>query len=302
LKKKNSTTCKGIILAGGSGTRLYPSTLVTSKQLLPVYDKPMIYYPLSILIQAGISEILIISSAHDLPRIEELFGDGKHLGLQLSYAPQAEPNGIAEAFLIGENFINGDSVALILGDNLFTGPYLQTLVQKASENTTGATVFGYEVQDPSRYGVIAFDKNGQPKEIVEKPKNPSSRYAVTGLYFYDHNVVNIAKTLKPSPRGELEITDVNRVYLENAKLNVTILDRGYAWLDTGTADALHKASAYVQTLQERQGIQIGCIEEEAYKMDLISGEQLLQLADRYSSNSYGNYLKNLLPYEVLTKF
>ena len=299
MKKKNST-CKGIILAGGSGTRLYPSTLVTSKQLLPVYDKPMIYYPLSVLIQAGIREILIISSPHDLPRIEELFGDGKHLGLQLSYSAQPEPNGIAEAFLIGENFINGDPVALILGDNLFTGPHLQALVQKAAQTTSGATVFGYEVQDPSRYGVIAFDENRKPKEIIEKPKNPPSRYAVTGLYFYDHNVVNIAKTLKPSPRGELEITDVNRVYLQNTKLNVTILDRGYAWLDTGTADALHKASAYVQTLQERQGIQIGCIEEEAYKMDLISDAQLLQLANCYSSNSYGSYLKALIPCEVLT--
>lgn len=299
MKKKNST-CKGIILAGGSGTRLYPSTLVTSKQLLPVYDKPMIYYPLSVLIQAGIREILIISSPHDLPRIEELFGDGKHLGLQLSYSAQPEPNGIAEAFLIGENFINGDPVALILGDNLFTGPHLQALVQKAAQTTSGATVFGYEVQDPSRYGVIAFDENRKPKEIIEKPKNPPSRYAVTGLYFYDHNVVNIAKTLKPSPRGELEITDVNRVYLQNTKLNVTILDRGYAWLDTGTADALHKASAYVQTLQERQGVQIGCIEEEAYKMDLISDAQLLQLANCYSSNSYGSYLKALIPCEVLT--
>ena len=301
MKKKNSTKCKGIILAGGSGTRLYPSTLVTSKQLLPVYDKPMIYYPLSVLIQAGIREILIISSPHDLPRIEELFGDGKHLGLQLSYAAQPEPNGIAEAFLIGENFINGDPVALILGDNLFTGPHLQALVQKAAETTYGATVFGYEVQDPSRYGVIAFDEHGKPKEIIEKPKNPPSRYAVTGLYFYDHDVVNIARILKPSPRGELEITDVNRVYLQNAKLNVTILDRGYAWLDTGTADALHKASAYVQTLQERQGIQIGCIEEEAYKMNLITDEKLLQLANRYSSNSYGSYLKNLISCEVLTK-
>lgn len=260
----------------------------------------MIYYPLSVLIQAGIREILIISSPHDLPRIEELFGDGKHLGLQLSYSAQPEPNGIAEAFLIGENFINGDPVALILGDNLFTGPHLQALVQKAAQTTSGATVFGYEVQDPSRYGVIAFDENRKPKEIIEKPKNPPSRYAVTGLYFYDHNVVNIAKTLKPSPRGELEITDVNRVYLQNTKLNVTILDRGYAWLDTGTADALHKASAYVQTLQERQGIQIGCIEEEAYKMDLISDAQLLQLANCYSSNSYGSYLKALIPCEVLT--
>lgn len=300
MKKKNST-CKGIILAGGSGTRLYPSTLVTSKQLLPVYDKPMIYYPLSVLIQAGISEILIISSPHDLPRINELFGDGAQLGLQLSYAAQAEPNGIAEAFLIGENFINDDPVALILGDNLYTGPHLKTLVQKAAETTSGATVFGYEVQDPSRYGVIAFDENGLPKEIIEKPKNPPSRYAVTGLYFYDHNVVNIAKSLKPSPRGELEITDVNRIYLQNAKLNVTILDRGYAWLDTGTADALHKASAYVQTLQERQGIQIGCIEEEAYKMGFINEEQLFQIADSYSSNSYGNYLKNLLSQDILTK-
>ena len=299
MKKKNST-CKGIILAGGSGTRLYPSTLVTSKQLLPVYDKPMIYYPLSVLIQAGIREILIISSPHDLPRIEELFGDGKHLGLQLSYAAQSEPNGIAEAFLIGEGFINGDPVALILGDNLFTGPHLQALVQKAAQTASGSTVFGYEVQDPTRYGVIAFDENRKPKEIIEKPKNPPSRYAVTGLYFYDHNVVNIAKTLKPSPRGELEITDVNRVYLQNTKLNVTILDRGYAWLDTGTADALHKASAYVQTLQERQGIQIGCIEEEAYKMGFITEKQLLQLAERYSSNSYGSYLKALIPHEVLT--
>ncbi len=300
MKKKNST-CKGIILAGGSGTRLYPSTLVTSKQLLPVYDKPMIYYPLSVLIQAGIREILIISSPHDLPRIEELFGDGNHLGLKLSYAPQPAPNGIAEAFIIGEKFINGDPVALILGDNLFTGPHLQALVQKAAETTSGATVFGYEVQDPSRYGVIAFDENGRPKEIIEKPKNPPSRYAVTGLYFFDHNVVNIAKTLKPSSRGELEITDVNRVYLQNSKLNVTIIDRGYAWLDTGTADALHKASAYVQTLQERQGIQIGCIEEEAYKMGFINEDQLLQLAERYSSNSYGHYLSNLAPGKVLTK-
>ncbi|MDX8431386.1 MAG: glucose-1-phosphate thymidylyltransferase RfbA [Candidatus Algichlamydia australiensis] len=298
--KKNSPY-KAIILAGGSGTRLYPSTLVTSKQLLPVYDKPMIYYPLSVIIQAGIREILLISSEHDLPRIQELFGDGSHLGLELSYAAQKEPNGIAEAFLIGEEFIDNTPVALVLGDNLFTGPHLKTLVQRAAQSESGATVFGYEVQDPSRYGVIAFDDQGRPKEIVEKPKNPPSRYAVTGLYFYDTNVVSIAKSLKPSPRGELEITDVNRAYLQDGNLHVTILDRGYAWLDTGTADALHKASAYVQTLQERQGIQIGCIEEEAYNMGWISDDQLLFLSGRYLGNAYGNYLQSRIKKEMLTK-
>lgn len=285
---------KGIILAGGSGTRLYPSTLVTSKQLLPVYDKPMIYYPLSVLIQAGIREIMIISSPQDLPRFEALFGDGSHLGLAFTYASQKEPRGIAEAFLIAEEFIANQPVALVLGDNLFTGPHLKTLVRRAAQLEIGATVFGYEVQDPARYGVIAFDRQGRPKEIVEKPHNPPSRFAVTGLYFYDARVVGIARSLKPSARGELEITDVNRAYLEQGDLKVTILDRGYAWLDTGTSDALHKASAYVQTLQERQGIQIGCIEEDAFNEGFISQEQLAYLAERYSHNSYGTYLKNLI--------
>lgn len=254
---------KGIILAGGLGTRLHPLTLVTSKQLLPIYDKPMIYYPMSTLMQAGIREIMIISTPHDLPRFQALFKDGAELGLNISYAVQEEPNGIAEAFIIAEEFIESDPVALVLGDNIFYGDHLSTALRNCGNLEKGGMIFGYQVKDPERYGVIAFNDQKQVIDIIEKPKNPPSQYAVTGLYFYDNDVVAIAKSLKPSPRGELEITDVNRAYLQRGDLNVHLFDAGFAWLDTGTFEALHKASNYVQIIQERQGIQIGAIKEIA---------------------------------------
>ncbi|MCH9630874.1 MAG: Glucose-1-phosphate thymidylyltransferase 1 [Chlamydiia bacterium] len=284
---------KGIILAGGLGTRLYPLTAATSKQLLPIYDKPMIYYPLSVLMQAKISEILIISTEQDLPRFQALFNDGSHLGLKISYKVQENPSGIAEAFILGEDFIDDDNVCLILGDNIFYGPNLEEMLDDVKNQKAGATVFTYQVQDPERYGVVAFDKDGNPVDIVEKPKVPPSPYAVTGLYFYDNEVVSIAKSLQPSARGELEITDVNRAYLANKSLRVKFFGRGFAWLDTGTFDALYKASSYVQTIQERQGVQIACIEEIAYKNGWIDASMLKNLAKTYCSSTYGLYLNRL---------
>ena len=285
---------KGIILAGGKGTRLYPVTLTVCKQLLPIYDKPMIYYPLSILMYSGIREILIISTPQDLPRFQDLFGDGSHLGLSFSYASQPQPVGIADSFLVGKSFIGQDPICLILGDNIFYGHNLEGLLNSCHDHQKGAIIFGYEVKDPERYGVIDFDENLKIQGIIEKPLNPPSRYAVTGLYYYDNDVIDIAANLKPSSRGELEITDVNRVYLKRGNLHLHLLERGFAWLDTGTHDALQKASAYVQTIQERQGIKISCIEEIAYKMGFIDQEQLFRLGALYPNNEYGDYLKNQL--------
>lgn len=284
---------KGIILAGGRGTRLYPVTLGTCKQLLPVFDKPMIYYPLSVLMQAGIREILIISTPEDLSRFQRIFGSGAQFGLSISYAAQAEPKGIAEAFIIGADFIGEDSVALVLGDNIFYGHQLPQVLEHCKHLEKGGIIFGYEVKDPERYGVIEFNEHKQVKAIIEKPKIAPSSYAVTGLYFYDNDVIEIARTLKPSRRGELEITDVNNAYLERGDLHVRLLERGFAWLDTGTHDALQKASAYVQTIQERQGIKIACIEEIAYQMGFISFEGLQELAAQVASSEYGAYLSDI---------
>lgn len=284
---------KGIILAGGKGTRLYPVTQAVCKQLLPVYDKPMIYYPMATLMQAGITDILIISTPLDLPRFKAVFGDGSYLGLTLSYVEQEEPRGIAEAFLIAERFIAGEPVAFILGDNIFYGHDMAASMKPCTELTQGAIIFGYEVKDPERYGVLALDENDTITAILEKPKHPPSSYAVTGLYFYDSQVVSIARSLKPSLRGELEITDLNNIYLQQGQLNVQLLGRGFAWLDTGTHGTLQKASAYVQTLQERQGIQIACLEEIAYQNGWITLPELQLLADRASSSDYGLYLQAL---------
>jgi len=284
---------KGILLAGGSGTRLYPVTKCISKQLLPVYNKPTIYYPLSVLMLAGIREILIISTPRDLPLIKNLFGDGKDLGLQFSYAEQAEPKGIAQAFLIGEKFIGNSNVCLILGDNVFYGQELSTLLQKSAQLKQGAEVFAYRVHDPERYGVVEFDKNYKALSLEEKPKNPKSPWAVTGLYFYDSKVVEHAKALKPSPRGELEITDLNLQYLKNDSLRVQTFSRGVAWLDTGTYDSLISSSQFVQTIEQRQGLMVACIEEIAYHKGYINNDGLLKLADQYSKSEYGAYLKRL---------
>jgi glucose-1-phosphate thymidylyltransferase len=284
---------KGIILAGGSGTRLYPATIAVSKQLLQVYDKPMIYYPLSILLLAGIREILIISTPSDVPRFESLFGDGSSLGISISYATQPHPKGLAEALIIGESFLNGDPVALILGDNIFYGHDLPSILEEGVSVKSGGLIFGYRVKDPHRYGVVAFDHEMRAISIEEKPKEPKSSYAVPGLYFYGFEAVAIAKSLKPSARGELEITDVNQSFLEKGRLRVRLLEQGHAWLDTGTFDSLHKASSFVQTIQERQGIKVACIEEIVYRKGYINKEKLIHLADRYSKNEYGEYLRSL---------
>lgn len=284
---------RGIILAGGSGTRLYPLTKSTSKQLMPIYDKPMIYYPMSILMLAGIKDILIISTPDDTPRFENLFRDGSEIGLNLSYAVQEEPNGLAEAFIIGEEFIGNDSVCLILGDNIYYGGGLSKMLQRTASKESGATVFGYHVHDPERFGVVEFDKDMKALSIEEKPEKPKSDYAVTGLYFYDNKVVDIAKNIEPSLRGELEITDINQKYLELGELDVEVMGRGYAWLDTGTHESLLEASTFIETIEKRQNLKVACLEEIAFRMGYISVEQLLDLAQPLKKNGYGQYLLRL---------
>ena len=284
---------KGIILAGGSGTRLYPITRGISKQLIPIYDKPMIYYPLSTLMLAGITDILVISTPEFTPLFEQLLGDGSEWGISLTYKVQEKPNGLAEAFILGADFIGDDSVCLILGDNIYYGSGLSKLVQEAAQKTDGATVFGYHVNDPERFGVVEFDSNMKALSIEEKPKNPKSNYAVTGLYFYDNTVVEKAKNLKPSDRGELEITDINKLYLDEGKLDVKVMGRGYAWLDTGTHDSMMDASSFIATIQKRQNLKVACLEEIAYRMGYISKEKLVELAQPMKKNDYGQYLLRL---------
>jgi len=296
---------KGIILAGGSGTRLYPITRAVCKQLLPIYDKPMIYYPLSVLMLAGIRDILIISTAADLPRFRDIFGAGADLGLRFSYREQPYPNGLAEAFLIGADFIGSDVVCLILGDNIFFGHGLTELLNKAVRDVHalgGATVFGYYVKDPERYGIVEFDKTGNVLSVEEKPKHPKSRYAVTGLYFYDNEVVTIAKDIKPSWRGELEITDVNKAYLAKKKLRVELMGRGYAWLDTGTHESLLEAGEFIATIEKRQGLKMACIEEIAYRLGYIDKNKLLKAAENHKKNAYGDYLRIVAEQEVPNAF
>jgi glucose-1-phosphate thymidylyltransferase len=290
LMMKEGGKLKGVILAGGHGTRLYPLTKAISKHLLPVFDKPMIYYPLSVLMLAGIREILIISTPQDLPRYEQLLGDGSDIGLSLAYKVQEEPRGIGEAFIIGETFIGNDRVALILGDNIFFGAYFTSVLQKVAKRNEGATIFGYKVKDPQRFGVVEFDEHFNVLSLEEKPLCPKSEFAVTGLYFYDHEVVHIAKTIQPSLRGELEITDINKEYLKRNKLKVELLGRGFAWLDTGTHESLLEASTFIETVEKRQGFKVACLEEIAYRMGYIGREQLIHLAQRLFNTEYGNYL------------
>ncbi|UTB75668.1 glucose-1-phosphate thymidylyltransferase [Latilactobacillus curvatus] len=285
---------KGIILAGGSGTRLYPITRALSKQLIPIYDKPMIYYPMSVLMLAGIQDIMIISTPTDTPRFKELFGNGNDLGVNIEYAVQEQPNGLAEAFVIGADFIGDDSVCLILGDNIYYGGGLSEMLQRAAQKESGATVFGYHVNDPERFGVVDFDENMHAKSIVEKPEHPASNYAVTGLYFYDNQVVDIAKNIKPSPRGELEITDINKAYLEKGQLDVELMGRGFAWLDTGTHDSLQEASSFIATVQKRQNLKVACLEEIAYRMHYIDKAKVIELAQPLKKNDYGQYLLRLV--------
>ena len=292
---------KGIILAGGSGTRLYPLTMVTSKQLLPIYDKPMIYYPLSVLMNAGIRDILIISTPDDTPRFEALLGDGKQFGVNLSYAVQPSPDGLAQAFIIGEKFINGDSVAMILGDNIFHGQGLKKRLRAAAEKEKGATVFGYYVDDPERFGIVEFDQEGKAISIEEKPEHPKSNYCVTGLYFYDNRVVEFAKNLKPSARGELEITDLNRIYLEDSSLNVELLGQGFTWLDTGTHESLVDATNFVKTVEQHQHRKIACLEEIAYLNGWISKDELMEVYEVMKKNQYGQYLKDVIDGKYIDK-
>ena len=293
---------KGIVLAGGSGTRLYPLTMVTSKQLLPIYDKPMIYYPLSVLMLAGIREILIISTPHDLPNFERLLGDGSRYGLKLSYKVQPSPDGLAQAFILGEEFIAGDSCAMVLGDNIFYGAGLTAHLQKAAKNEAGATVFGYYVDDPERFGVVEFDADGKAVSLEEKPANPKSNYAVTGLYFYDSKVCDYAKTLRPSARGELEITDLNKIYLADDELSVVTLGRGYAWLDTGTVDSLNDAATFVKAVQNRAGIPVAVLEEIAYNNGWIDKEHLLCSAKAYGKAPYGQYLQKVADGKIIKEY
>ncbi|MDY9920643.1 MAG: glucose-1-phosphate thymidylyltransferase RfbA [Synergistota bacterium] len=285
---------KGIILAGGSGTRLWPLTITVSKQLMPVYDKPMIYYPLSTLMLAGIKEILVITTPEDMSLFQRLLNDGSQWGIEISYAEQAAPNGLAEAFIIGEKFIDGDPCALVLGDNIFYGSGLVSILQNASKLNEGALIFGYPVNDPERYGVVSFDENGKAVSLEEKPKNPKSNYAVPGLYFYDSNVVGHVRQLKPSPRGELEITDLNKIYLENQSLSVRIMGRGFAWFDTGTHSSLLDASNFVETIQKRQGTMVSCPEEIAWRMGYISSEELQKISYIYNKSEYGKYLERII--------